>query len=158
MQPQSLPSRRRNVVTFVLAGLAILVIALIPAVCSRVQRPYEQYATVADARTRSPAPLPRQVPASATQIHERHEAGGERRWLRFTFDPRDVPAMTAGMRLVPQAELERVQVRNPGWSKWWLVSSRTLTGGQGKRIQVYEAPDAYLVVDQRTTTAYYWTR
>lgn len=157
MQPQPLPTRRRNVVTFVLAGAIIVAVALVPGQCSQMARPYHHYATAAEARSGTAA-LPAQLPASATDIHVRYDKATGARWLRFTYDPRDLPAMTAGMRPVPPAERERIEVPNPGFSGWWLVSSRTLRGGQGEQVLVFEAPGAYMVADPRTRTGYVWTR
>lgn len=152
------PRRRSNTAVFLLAAAAIAVIALVPAVCGQLARPSEHYPTRAEAARRAAVPLPALVPPSATEIYDRRDAAAGARWLRFTFAERDVPAMTTGLRRLTVEQAGEVEVPNPGWSDWWLLSSRTLSGGQGKQLQVWEAGDAYLVLDPRTRTAYWWTR
>jgi hypothetical protein len=78
--------------------------------------------------------------------------------VRFSAPEGDLSAAAAGLARVPADSVGRVAVRSPGWAKWWLVSSRTLTSpSQGKHLEVYRAgPEAYLVLDRRTRTAYYW--
>jgi hypothetical protein len=158
--------RRKNIITafVVMAGVALF--ALVPATMRRFQQPVSIYATHAEAvadRAVDRGDVPRFIPASATQIHARHNRDTGQRFVRFDYPPAELPAFVRGMqRLQGDKELERVPVPSPGWSKWWLITSRTLTGGQAEYLQVYRIPSGpdrgYLAVDPRTLHGYYWSR
>jgi hypothetical protein len=155
--------RRRNLKTMALLVIAIAVLASIPATYRRFQQPEQFYATQAEARPAMEAgDVPAFVPATATEIHARHNRDSGQRFVRFTFADAELPAITRGMRLLSPAEVEKVMVPTPGWSEWWPITSRTLTGGQGEYLKVYEiasGPDrGYLAVDPRTRHAYFWSR
>ena len=155
--------RKRNVITAVVVLAAVLLLALIPATYRRFQQPEALYPTHAEAAEAVAAgDVPRFIPATATQIHARHNRDTGQRFVRFDFQPAEVPAITRGMqRLSTEAELERVPVPTPGWSKWWLITSRTLTGGQSEYLQVYRIPSGpdrgYLALDPRTRHGYFWS-
>ena len=106
--------------------------------------------------------VPRFVPATATQIHARNNRDSGQRFVRFTFADADLPAITRGMRLMPREEVEKVLVPTPGYTQWFPITSRTLSGTQGGYLRVYEIPDGpdrgYLAVDPRTRFAYFWSR
>lgn len=158
--------RRRNVITAVIVLALVLVFAMIPATLRRFQQPatfYPTYAEAVGAQAVQRGDVPRFLPPAATDIHARSNRGNGQRLVRFDFRKADVPALTRGMtRIRSEAELERVQVPSPGWSKWWLISSRTLTGGQAEYLEIYEVPAGpdrgYVVLDPRTLHGYYWSR
>ncbi len=158
--------RRRNIITVFAVLAGILVLAAIPYTYRQFQQPEALYATHAEAvRTQAVerGDVPGFVPATATQIHARRNRDTDQRFVRFSYQPTEAPAITAGMqRVSTEAELERVPVPSPGWSKWWLVTSRTLTGGQGEYLEVYHIPAGpdrgYLALDPRTLHGYYWSR
>ncbi|HEU0012841.1 MAG TPA: hypothetical protein VFQ45_04120 [Longimicrobium sp.] len=162
--PRDPAVRRKNLRT--LAGLvaAVAVIALVPATCRRVRQPAALYPTYEEARRAPLAPratLPALVPATATQIHVRYNRDTGRRFVRFTYPERGMDAATAGLRRLPHAQVERLTVPTPGWSNWWLISSRTLRGSQGEHLHVFQVPDGpdrgWLALDPRTRHAYYWS-
>lgn len=157
--------RRKNVRTLLVLIVVLVGAALIPATYRRIQQPEAFYATHAEAvreRAVERGDVPGFVPAGATEVHARHNRDTGQRFVRFTYADADLPAITRGMRPVPREEVERVMVPTPGWSRWWPITSRTLTGGQGEHLQVYEiaaGPDrGYLAVDPRTRHAYFWSR
>lgn len=158
--------RRRNIITVFAVVAGVLLLAAIPATYRRFQQPEALYATHAQAvqaQAVERGDVPGFVPATATQIHARHNRDTDQRFARFSYPPAEVPAITAGMqRLSTEQELERVPVPSPGWSKWWLITSRTLTGGQGEYLEVYRIPSGpdrgYLVLDPRTRHGYFWSR
>ena len=82
--------------------------------------------------------------------------------FRFNYADADLPAITRGMRLMPREEVEKVLVPTPGYTQWFPITSRTLSGTQGGYLRVYEIPDGpdrgYLAVDPRTRFAYFWSR
>jgi hypothetical protein len=152
--------RRRNIITAFVVLAAVALFIAIPYTARRVQQPETFYATHAEA-VGARAGVPRFVPATATEIHARSNRG--QRFVRFDVQPAAAPAITQGMqRLRTEAELERVPVPSPGWSKWWLITSRTLTGGQAEYLEVYQIPSGpdrgYLALDPRTRHGYYWSR
>ncbi len=158
--------RRRNIITaFIALGVVALLIA-IPATYGRVQRSEEFYPTHAQAvsaRAVDRGDVPGFVPATATRIHASNNRGGGERFVRFDFQPAEVPAITRGMqRVQAEAELERIQVPSAGWNKWWLISSRTLTGGQAEYLEIYRIPSGpdrgYLALDPRTRHGYFWSQ
>jgi len=158
--------RRRNVITAVVVLLAVAVMAMIPATYRRFQQPEAFYATHAEAVSAQAVErgdIPRFIPATATEIHARNNRDTGQRFVRFDYQAAETPAITQGMqRQRTEAELERVLVPSPGWSKWWLITSRTLTGGQGEYLEVYSIPSGpdrgYLALDPRTLHGYYWSR
>ena len=158
--------RRRNVITAFIVLALVLVAATIPATLRRFQQPATFYTTYAEAVTAQAVQrgdIPRFIPATATRIHARNNRGTGQRFVRFDFQKAETPAITRGMkRISSEAELERVPVPSPGWSKWWLISSRTLTGGQAEYLQIYQIPSGpdrgYLALDPRTLHGYYWSQ
>lgn len=157
--------RRKNVRTLLVVSVLLIGAGFIPATVRRIQQPeerYETYREASDARAVERGSLPRFVPATATAIHTRNNRDTGQRFVRFDYTPAELGAVTAGMRRVPQAEVERLLVPTPGWSRWWPITSRTLSGSQGERLQVWEiasgADEGYLAVDPRTDTAFYWSR
>lgn len=158
--------RRRNIITAFVVLAAVLLFAAIPAGYRRFQQPVSIYPTHAQAvadQAVERGDVPRFVPASATQIHTRHNRDTGQRFVRFDYQAAEAPVIVRGMqRLRTEQELERVPVPSPGWSKWWLITSRTLTGGQGEYLEVYRiasGPDrGYLALDPRTLHGYYWSR
>lgn len=152
--------RRRNIITAFIVLAVVSVFIAIPYTFRRLQQPETYHATHAEA-VRAQTSVPGFVPPTATRIHARDNRG--QRFVRFDFQPAEVPAITQGMqRLTTEAELERVTVPSPGWSKWWLISSRTLTGGQAEYLEVYQIPSGpdrgYLALDPRTRHGYFWSR
>jgi hypothetical protein len=158
--------RRRNIITAFVALVAILGLAAIPAVFRSFQQPerlYETHAAAVQARAVQEGEIPGFIPATATRIHTRNNRQTGQRFVRFDFQPAEVPAITRGMqRLKTEAELERVPVPSAGWNKWWLITSRTLTGGQAEYLEVYHIPSGpdrgYLALDPRTRHGYFWSR
>ncbi len=159
------PSPRKKKAATV-AGIACMLVALalIPALCARQARPQEYADTYTQAQEAGIVAAvervrPGLIPPTSREIHHiRHEPTGAA-WVRFLFDPALTAQVTRGMRQLSADEMKNVQVRSPGAAvQWWLLSSRTLSGGQGKQVRAYEAPDGYLVIDPRSSTAYYWTR
>lgn len=157
--------RRKNLKTMAVLILVLVGAALIPATYRRIQQPESLYATHAEA-VRAQAvergDVPRFVPETATQIHARNNRDSGQRFVRFDFQPAELPAITRGMRQLPEQEVEKVLVPTPGWSDWWPITSRTLSGGQARYLTVYEIPSGpdrgYLAVDPRTRHAYFWSR
>lgn len=158
--------RRKNVITAFAVLALVALVAMIPATYRRFQQPETLYATHGEAvaaQAVQRGEVPRFIPATATQIHARHNRDTGQRFVRFDYQPAEAPAITRGMqRLSTEAELERVPVPSPGWSKWWLITSRTLTGGQAQYLEVYHIPSGpdrgYLALDPRTRHGYYWSR
>jgi hypothetical protein len=157
--------RRKNLKTMAILIVAILVLAAIPATYRNFQQPENFYATHAEAvanRAVERGDVPGFVPATATEIHARNNRDTGQRFVRFDITDAELPAVTRGMRLLPHAEVEKVPVPTPGWSEWWPITSRTLSGTQGEYLKVYEiasGPDrGYLAVDSRTQHAYFWSR
>ena len=157
--------RRKNLKTMAILVVAIAVLALIPATYRRFQQPESFYATHVEA-VRDDAvergDVPAFVPATATEIHARNNRDTGQRFVRFTTGEAEIAAATRGMRLLPRAEVEKVPVPSPGWSEWWPITSRTLSGTQGEYLKVYQIPSGpdrgYLAVDARTGHAYFWSR
>jgi hypothetical protein len=154
-------SPRRNNVILAFAVLAIIVaVALVPAYCRSKVEPDRRYPTAAAARASADARewVPAFLPATATDIYERHGEG--RRFVRFSADSATLAAMTAGMQRLDAAEVGKVPLPTPGWSSWWPISPRTLQGGQGKQIRVFRVDDprdrGYLAIDPRTQRTFYW--
>lgn len=158
--------RRRNVITVFLVMLFVLALMAIPYTFRRFQQPerrYETHAVAVQAQAVERGEIPRFIPATATDIHTRNNRQTGQRFVRFDFQPAEVPAITSGMkRLKTEAELERVSVPSPGWNKWWLITRRTLTGGQAEYLEVYQIPSGadrgYLALDPRTRHGYFWSR
>ena len=143
------------------AVLAIIVtVALVPAYCRGKVEPDRRYPTAAAARASADAGewVPAFLPATATDIYERHGEG--RRFVRFSADSAALAAMTAGMQPLSSAEVGKVPIPTPGWSSWWPISPRTLQGGQGKQIRVFRVDHprdrGYLAIDPRTQRTFYW--
>lgn len=161
-RPQGSSLSRRNTLAVFAVLALVAALALIPATCRRVQRPSAFYPTLQDARRARPDPLPALVPPSAREIYAQRDRTTGRTFVHFAYDPADHAAMTAGLRRLPPEQVERLRVPEAGWSGWWRVTSRTLRGSQGERVEVYEAPPArgggFLVLDPRTHTAHFWTR
>lgn len=138
----------------------IVVIALVPAYCRSRVEPDQRYPTAAAARASADAGewVPAFLPATATDIYERHGEG--RRFVRFTADSAALVAMTGGMRRVESGQVGKIPLPTPGWSTWWPISPRTLQGGQGKQIHVFQVEDprdhGYLAIDPRSQRAFYW--
>jgi hypothetical protein len=157
--------RRRNVKTLAVVAVAMAVLVAIPMTFRRFQQPetfYDTHAQAVSARAVERGDVPTFIPPTATEIHARNNRDSGQRFVRFTFADADVPAMTRGMRLLPRAEVEKVLVPGPGWTKWFPITSRTLSGTQGGYLHVYEVPEGpdrgYLAVDPRTHYAYFWSR
>lgn len=155
--------RRKNLKTMGILVIIVAVLAAIPATYRQFQQPEQFYATHAEARPAVEAgDVPAFVPATATEIHARNNRDSGQRFVRFTYADEALPAITRGMRRLPPEQVEKVMVPTPGWSEWWPITSRTLSGGQGEYLQVYQidsGPDrGYLAVDPRTRHAYFWSR
>jgi hypothetical protein len=158
--------RRKNVRTLIIVSVLLIGAGFIPATVRRFQQPeerYEAYQQAADAKAVERGQLPRFVPATATEIHTRHNRDTDQRFVRFTYaSENELSAFTTGMRRVPQGEVERLLVPTPGWTRWWPITSRTLSGSQGERLLIWEiasGPDrGYLAADPRTSTAFFWSR
>lgn len=158
--------RRRNVITAFIALAVVAVLIAIPYTYGRLLRSEEFYPTHAhavSARAVDRGDIPRFLPSTATDIHASNNRGGGERFVRFDFQPAEVPAITGGMqRVQAEAELERIAVPSAGWNKWWLISSRTLTGGQSEYLEIYRIPAGpdrgYLVLDPRTRHGYFWSQ
>jgi thioesterase domain-containing protein len=157
--------RRKNLKTMAVVAVAMAILVAIPMTYRRVVQPEQFYATHAQAVTAQAVErgdVPTFVPATATEIHARNNRDSGQRFVRFTFVESDIPAITRGMRRMPRAEVEKVLVPAPGWSEWFPITSRTLSGTQGGYLHVYEiasGPDrGYLAVDPRTRYAYFWSR
>ena len=157
--------RRKNIKTLAIVTVLLAILIAIPVTYRRFQQPETFYGTHAEAVTAQAVErgdVPRFVPASATEIHARNNRDSGQRFVRFTFADADLPAITRGMRLMPREEVEKVMVPTPGWSEWFPITSRTLSGTQGGYLAVYEIPagpdSGYLAVDKRTHYAYFWSR
>jgi len=156
--------RRKNLLTLAVVATALLGAALIPATWRKVQQPsafFATYVEAQDARAFEERGLPRLVPPSATDIYVRDNRDANQRFARFTYSAAEAPSLTRGMRRVPQDQVDNVMVPTPGWSRWWPITSRTLSGSQGERLEVYEVAGAdrgYLALDPRTQQAYFWSR
>jgi hypothetical protein len=163
--PYHPPVRRRNIITLVIVAAVLIAAAFIPATVRRFQQPEEKFDTyiaAADAKTVERGILPAFVPPSATDIYTRRNKVTGQRFVRFTYPEGGLQPATAGMRRLPLAEVERMQVPTPGWSRWWPITSRTLSGSQGERLEVWEiaagADRGYLTLDPRTRQAFFWSR
>lgn len=157
--------RRRNVKTLLIVVVLLIGAALIPITYRRVQQPETFYATHAEAvagQAVERGDVPRFVPATATEIYARNNRDTGQRFVRFTFVDTDLPAITRGMRPLSPQEKEKVMVPSPGFTEWFPISARTLSGGQAEYLNVYEIPSGpdrgYLTVDPRTRFAYWWSR
>ncbi len=157
--------RRKNIKTMAILLAAVAVLAAIPATYRRWQQPETFYATHTEAvagKAVERGDVPGFVPATATEIHARNNRDTGQRFVRFSFDPAELPAITRGMRLLPREEVEKIPVPTPGWSEWFPITSRTLSGTQGEYLKVYHIPSGpdrgYLAVDERTRHAYFWSR
>lgn len=158
--------RRRNIITAFVVLAGVLLFAAIPYSFRKIQQPealYETHAQAVSEQAVARGDVPAFIPATATQIHARHNRDTGQRFVRFDYALEEAPAITRGMkRLATEAELERVPVPSPGWSKWWLITARTLTGGQAAYLQVYHIPSGpdrgYLALDPRTRHGYFWSR
>ncbi|HEX2206873.1 MAG TPA: hypothetical protein VHG93_04270 [Longimicrobium sp.] len=157
--------RRKNIRTLLIVAVVLIGAAMIPLAVRKVQQPEAYYTTHAQAvtaRAIEHGDVPGFVPPTATEIHARNNRDSGQRFVRFTFDPATLPAITQGMRRLPQAEVEKVMVPSPGFTEWFPITSRTMSGTQAEYLQVYEiasGPDrGYLAVDPRTRYAYYWSR
>jgi hypothetical protein len=157
--------RRKNLKTMAVVIAALAVLASIPALYRMFQQPekiYPTHASAVNAQAVERGDVPGFVPPTATRIFTRRNRQTDQRFVRFDFDTAQLPALVQGMRPVPHEQMEKVNVPTPGWSKWWLVTSRTLSGGQSEYLSLYEIPAGadrgYLVVDRRTRHAYYWSR
>ena len=159
------PSRtapRQRALVFLAALLAALALGLLPAWCAGAGAPETFYPTRADAPSSGDDALPATLPPSAREIHARRETSTGRRWIRFAYDPADLPAMTAGARQLSVDELKRLSLtfRPPPYSGWWNINAGGLRGSQGKRLQVFRLADpggAYLAADPRSHVAFYWS-
>ena len=163
--PYDPATRRKNVKTLLIVLAVLVGAALIPLTYRRIQQPESYFSTrqeAVEARMDRSGSLPGFVPAAATDIHIRHNRDSDQRFVRFTLTADEAAALTAGMRRLEREEVERVSVPTPGWSNWWPITSRTLSGTQGEHLQVYEivaGPDeGYLAVDPRTRRVYFWSR
>jgi hypothetical protein len=157
--------RRKNIKTMAIVAVVLAIMVAIPMTVRRFQQPETFYGTHAEAVTAQAVErgeVPRFIPATATEIHARNNRDSGQRFVRFTFADADLPAITRGMRLMPREEVEKVLVPTPGYTEWFPISSRTLSGTQGGYLHVYEIPDGpdrgYLAVDPRTRYAYFWSR
>ena len=156
--------RRKNLLTLAIVAAVLVGAALIPATLRRVQQPsafFATYVEAQDANAFEERGLPRLVPASATDIYVRDNRDANQRFARFTYPANEAEVLTRGMRRVPQDRVDRIMVPTPGWSRWWPITPRTLSGSQGERMEVYEVEGAdrgYLALDPRTNRAYFWSR
>ena len=157
--------RRKNVKTLLIVLAVLVGAALIPLTYRRVQQPESYFSTrqeALEARMDRSRSLPGFVPAAATDIHIRHNRDTDQRFVRVTLSGPEAAGLTAGMRRLERQEVERVTVPTPGWSTWWPITSRTLSGTQGDHLEVYEivaGPDqGWLAVDPRTRHLYFWSR
>ncbi|HEX2205017.1 MAG TPA: hypothetical protein VHG91_17030 [Longimicrobium sp.] len=153
---------RQRALWFFGALLAALALGLLPAWCSGAGAPAAYYPTRADAPATGDDALPAVVPPSAREVHARRETSTGRRWIRFAYDPADLPAMTAGARRLSVDEVKRLSLtfRPPPYSGWWNVNPGALRGSQGKRLQVFQLPGsggAWLAADPRSHVAFYWS-
>ena len=157
--------RRRNLKTLAIATVVLVGAALVPLLLQRVSQPESYFPTrqeALEARMDRSGSLPGFVPAAATDIHIRHNRDADQRFLRFTLDADEARAVVGGMRRLDSAEVKTVSVPAAGWMQWWPITSRTLSGGQGRELEVYEivtGPDeGYVAVDPRTHHLYFWSR
>jgi hypothetical protein len=161
--PYDPPVRRRNVRTLLAVAAVLALAAVLPGTSRRQLQPdlrYDTHAAAVEAGTVSRGALPGFVPAGARNIHLREHRGGER-FVRFDYDTARAAELTAGMRRVDDDEKEGVQVPRSGWARWFPINDRTLSGGQGGYLELYEVvagPDrGWLALDRRTAHAYYWS-
>lgn len=163
MQPTNEEDRqrkRRNIVLFLVLGVATVLVGVTPTFCTYVEQPQEYWKAYAQAPHTGADALPPQVPASATEIHTRRDDRSGRRWVRFTFAPADKLAMTAGMRRLSLDEARALTVDGPTFSPWWTLNQRTMLGRAGNRLEAYEIPGpsrAWLVIDPSSNAGFYWS-
>lgn len=153
--------KRRNLLLFLVLAAVVLGVGLCSTVRARLAQPEAFYPTAAEARVRPDGFLPALLPPSATEIHERRDRGSGRVWARFRFAPADLERMTTGLRRLSLEEARALEITGPAFTPWWTINPRTLLGSQGRRLRVYEVTgdDAgWLVVDPRSTLAFYWSR
>ncbi|HEX8390737.1 MAG TPA: hypothetical protein VF665_00150 [Longimicrobium sp.] len=155
--------RRKNIRTLIIVTVLLVGFALIPASLRRMEAPEENFATLQEAqeaRAVDRGLIPGFVPANASDIRTRYNRDRGQRFVRFTYT--ELGTLTDGMRPVSEERQKSLTVPSPGWSKWWPLSSRTFSGGQGKYLKVWEitsGPDqGFLAVDPRTRHAYFWSR
>lgn len=155
--------RRRNLRTLLVAAALIATAAILPGTCRRYVQPdaaYPTHAAAVEAGALERGSLPGFVPAGASDIRVRHDRS-DRRFIRFDYDPARTAGLTAGMRPVPEEEKASLKVTGAGWVRWFPLNERTLSGGQGEYLDVYEiaaGPDrGWLALDARTRHAYYWS-
>lgn len=152
--------RRRNYVLLAVLSLLTLGVGLYPTVCTYIEQPQSFYQSYREVPQRPGDSFPALMPPSATEIHERHDRDGSAAWVRFTFHPRDLQRMTAGLRRLTPEEAQALSIVGPSFSPWWTINRNTMNKRMGKALQVYEvpAPDrGYLAIDPRTNYAFYWT-
>jgi hypothetical protein len=152
--------RRRSVVLLVSFAAVALLIGLYPSVRSYYEQPQGYWKTYAEAPHTGPDALPAQVPASATEIHTRHDVGSGRRWVRFTFAPADHGRVTAGLRRMTLNEARGLPIDGPAFSPWWTLNERTMLGRAGTRVEAYEVPGtprAWLFIDPSGNAGFYWS-
>ncbi|MBB4638888.1 hypothetical protein [Longimicrobium terrae] len=157
--------RRKNIRTLILVTLALIGFAFIPASLRRMEAPEENFGSfqeAQEARATDRGLLPSFVPANATEIYTRFNRDRDQRFVRFTYTDDALSTLTDGMRPVSAERQKSLTVPSPGWSKWWPLSSRTFSGGQGEYLKVWEittGPDrGFLAIDPRTKHAYFWNR
>lgn len=152
--------KRRNIALLLVLGAAALIVGLIPGMCASGNQPEVYAPTMSQVPANAAVRLPAWVPATAREVHARTDRSSGGRWVRFAFNPADTERMTAGMRPLTAPETQALVPTGPGFSPWWTLNERTMMGSQGKKLRGWEvgAPDAgYLVVDPRTSSAFFWT-
>jgi hypothetical protein len=151
--------RRNRAILWMIGGMVLIGVAL-PPLWAREQQPRSAFATYADARRAGAMDrglMPRRLPASATEIYEKHFTGAGHHWVRFRFGSQDSAALVAGLTPLTPEQVKRLDIPSPGWATWWLLDQGVTTSSQGKRVVFYRAEDGWLMVDPRTRTAYFWT-
>lgn len=163
MDAPSAHRRQRNARTALVVVLFILPLVLLPGFCNRMERPSTRYAAygpeVAEKEIGA-GWLTRRVPPSATDLRVKHDPRSGRSWARFRFEPRDREGMTNGLRELSREEAQKLEVANPGWTRWWTLSPRVLESNATAGIVFYEIPagegGGHMGIAVRENVAFFW--
>jgi len=103
--------------------------------------------------------LPRDLPSSAVDIHERHSCDTDEVWAAFRYDPHAADDFTDGWMKIDVGDLARPSDPN------WFPYEEEITWWPGEfdeaGLTVYSRPSSrreFLALDQEAGTGYYWAR
>ena len=111
--------------------------------------------------------IPNIIPASSSEIYERHNLDTNRVWIRFKFDKKDIQGLIGKIKEVNPAEIENIEFPRIG-VKWWPKNLNKDSFTQHslkiyKYDRVIEYSDkrqkivpSFFVIDWNSNVAYYW--